>query len=120
MDRITLSNMKFFSRHGCEDFEQRKGQVFEVDVVMLTDLEKPSVSDRLCDAVDYAEVHARIRSVMEQERHDLLEKVAGRIAEVVLQDPRIRAAIVRVRKPAVLLSGILDGVEVELHRGDFG
>jgi dihydroneopterin aldolase len=116
MDKITLHNMKFFGYHGCEHFEQQKGQGFEADVDIFTDMKKAGNTDCLLDAVNYAEIFEKIKLVMEKERHDLLERVAQRVAERVLEDNRVEAVIVRVRKPGVPLSGFLDWVQVEIAR----
>ena len=116
MDKVTLYNMKFFGFHGCEEFEQRNGQVFEVDVEFQTDLTVAGQTDSLADAVNYVEIFSRIKSVVEQERYRLLERVAQRIADVVLEEERIVSTTIRVRKPSVPLSGLLDGVQVEIHR----
>ena len=116
MDKVTLYNMKFFGFHGCEEFEQRNGQVFEVDVEFQTDLSLAGKTDDLADAVNYVEIFSRIKTVVEKERYRLLERVAQRIVDVVLEEDRIVSATVRVRKTAVPLSGLLDGVQVEIHR----
>jgi dihydroneopterin aldolase len=117
MDKITLYNMKFFGYHGCEEFEQRNGQTFEVDAELFTSLEKAGRSDSLADAVNYVNIFERIRDVVETERHQLLERLAQQIADAVLAEPRITSVVVRVRKPAVPLPGMLDGVQVEIRRG---
>lgn len=117
MDKITLYNMKFFGYHGCEEFEQRNGQTFEVDAELFTSLEKAGQSDSLADAVNYVNIFERIRDVVETERHQLLERLAQQIADAVLAETRITSVVVRVRKPAVPLPGMLDGVQVEIRRG---
>ena len=116
MDSITLQNMKFFGYHGCENFEQRQGQTFEADVVILTDTRDAGESDALQDAVNYVDIFAKIKNVMEMERYDLLERLAQRTAERVLEDTRVQAVTVRVRKPGVPLQGFLDCVQIEIYR----
>ena len=116
MDKITLRNMKFFGYHGCEEFEQRKGQKFEADVELVADMRAASLSDDLTEAVNYVDIFEKIKAVTEKERYCLLERLAQRIADIVLEDKRVQATTVRVRKPAVPLSGFLDCVEVEIHR----
>ena len=116
MDKITLQNMKFFGYHGCEEFERREGQIFQADVEIMTDARAAGKSDALADAVNYVDIFAKIKEVMEAERHDLLEKVAQRVADRVLEDSRIHAVTVRVRKPGVPLQGFLDWVQVEICR----
>ena len=116
MDKITLSNMKFFGYHGCEDFEKNNGQIFEVDAEILADLKTAGQTDSLGDAINYVDIFNKIKTVMEKERHDLLERVAQRLAACVLEESRIVAVIVRIRKPAVPLPGMLDWVQVEIRR----
>ena len=116
MDKITLSNMKFFGYHGCEDFEKNNGQIFEVDAEILTDLKKAGQTDSLGDAINYVDIFSKIKNVMEKERYDLLERVAQRLAACVLEESRIVAVIVRIRKPAVPLPGMIDWVQVEIRR----
>ena len=116
MDKVTLSNMKFFGYHGCDEHEQLNGQNFETDVELMADLQTAGQTDRLCDAVNYVDIFEKIKQVMEKERYDLLERVAHRVAECVLEDCRINAVVVRVRKPAVPLSGMIDWVQVEIRR----
>lgn len=116
MDKITLQNMKFFGYHGCEEFEKRQGQAFEADVIIMTDTRAAGASDALTDAVNYVGIFEKIKHVMEVERYDLLEKLAQRTADRVLEDPQVQAVIVRVRKPGVPLQGFLDCVQVEIYR----
>ena len=116
MDKITLSNMKFLGYHGCEDFEKNNGQIFEVDAEILTDLKTAGQTDFLGDAINYVDIFNKIKTVMEKERYDLLERVAQRLAACVLEETRIVAVIVRIRKPAVPLPGMLDWVQVEIRR----
>ena len=116
MDKIALKNMKFFGYHGCENFEQSKGQTFEVDVELWADTMAAGLSDDLTDAVNYVDIFEKVKDVTEKERYCLLERLAQRIADRVLEDVRVQATTVRLRKPAVPLSGFLDCVEVEIHR----
>ena len=46
----------------------------------------------------------------------LLETLAGRIADFALQDPKITLAWVRIRKPHVALPGALDYLGIEITR----
>jgi len=116
MDKVTLANMKFFGYHGCEEAEKRNGQVFAVDAEILLNLSVAGKTDCLNDAVNYVEIYENIKSVMENERYDLLERVAERLTERILEDIRVAGVILRIRKPGVPLSGILDWVQIEIRR----
>lgn len=68
----------------------------------------------MSDTVDYDALYRTCEHIVTQRSFALLETLADRIAEACMQDPRIRALVVRVRKPR-----LLDGAtpEVELHYG---
>ena len=86
VDKITLHNMKFHGYHGCEEFEKQYGQVFEVDLDVMVDANLAGTTDCLTDAVNYVAIFESVKRILEQERHNLLERVAQRIAEQVLQE----------------------------------
>jgi len=66
---------------------------------MAADLATAGASDALGDTVDYAAVALAAQRVVAGERHQLLERLAQRIADDVLAvDPRMEAVTVTVRK----------------------
>jgi dihydroneopterin aldolase len=85
--------------HGALPEEQERAQPFEVDLDLDVDLTAAATTDDLADTVDYGAVTAMAARVVQDERHRLLERVAGRIADDVLAaDGRISAVTVVVRK----------------------
>ena len=63
------------------------------------DLAPAGRSDRLADTVDYGAVVAAAQHVVTAEHHQLLERLAARIAaDVAATDARIAAVTVTVRK----------------------
>lgn len=85
--------------HGALPEEQDRAQPFEVDLDLHVDLAAAGASDALTDTVDYGAVTALAAAVVEGERHQLLERLAARIAEDVLAaDARVAAVTVTVRK----------------------
>lgn len=110
-----MEGMAFFGRHGVPAEERRLGARFVVDVLLDCDLAPASASDRLADTVDYSEAYQMVRNVVEGESHQLLEAVAGRIADRMLQLDRVAAATVRVRKRPPL-AGEFRAFGVEITR----
>ena len=99
MDRILLRGLRVMGTHGVLPEEQTRAQPFEVDLELSVDLSSASRSDELDDTVDYGEVTAVVAGVVESEHVALLERLAGRITEVVLGlDERIAAVDVTVTK----------------------
>ena len=117
-DRIILEGMVFFGFHGTRPEESTLGQPFVVDVALHLDLRAAGEADDLAATVDYSQVHASARAIVEGPALKLTEAVAERIATTVLADhPRVQAVEVRVRKPNVRLGDtVLKGSVVEILR----
>src|SRR3979409_2632205 len=98
MDRIALDGMVFSGRHGVRPAERAEPQEFKVDVRVDADLLAPGRSDRVEDTVDYRQIHAIAKSVIEGESAKLIETLAQRIAERVLGLDRVASVSVRVAK----------------------
>ena len=100
-DRITLSGLRVFGRHGVFDHERADGQEFLVDVTAWMELDAAAASDDLADTLDYGVLAHRVADLVGGEPCRLIEAVAGRVAEDVLAfDPRLYAVEVTVHKPS--------------------
>jgi dihydroneopterin aldolase len=115
MDRILMEGMAFFGRHGVFPAERELGARFTVDVELEGDLHAAGRSDRLDDTIDYTRAYELIREVVEGEPCRLLETVAERITERLLQLPRVQRATVRVHKRPPL-DGEFRSFGVEISR----
>ena len=115
-DRIVLRNMQFSGRHGVYDHELVNPQPFEVDVELVLNLQPAGVDDELEKSVDYGKVYDAVRQIVESTSYRLLEALAEAISHEVLADFGVEEVTVRVRKPAVRLSGPLDYAGVESRR----
>lgn len=116
MDRIALVGIEAFAHHGVLDHERELGQRFVVDVVLELDLAPAAASDDLADTVDYGQLAGRVAHLATAPPAALVETVAGRIAEVCLEDPRVAAAEVTVHKPSAPLPVAAREVSVTLRR----
>lgn len=116
-DRISLEGMRFYGYHGCLPEERARGQAFLVDVVLTLPLAAAGASDDLAATVNYAEVFALARSVVEGTPCRLIEAVAERIARGVLaRFTRVEAVRVTVHKPAAPLPGVFHDAAVTVVR----
>lgn len=116
VDRILLEGLEFFGRHGCLDAERALGQKFVADIEVACDLSRAGETDDLGDTLDYVRIFHIAREEIEGEPRNLLEAVAARIAERVLQDERALSVCVRIRKPHVALPATLGFLGVEIVR----
>jgi len=96
---IALRGLRVLGVHGAGPEEQDRAQPFQVDIHLAADLAAAGASDALADTVDYASVAAAAERVVAGEHHQLLERLATRITDVVLGlDPRIASVTVTVTK----------------------
>jgi len=116
MDRILVSGLREMGVHGVLAEEQERPQPFRVDLELLVDLSPAGASDALADTVDYGSLSEAVRAIVASEHHQLLERLAARIAEVCRADPRVRGVIVEVRKLEPPLPGDIDYVGVRIER----
>lgn len=114
--RVSLRNMQFFAYHGVFGAERELGQRFEVDVDLFVDVTQASRTDDLADAVNYVEVYSVVKQLVEGKPFNLIEALAGTIADEIVRTFPVEKVTVRVRKPSVALAGILEDTEVELSR----
>jgi dihydroneopterin aldolase len=115
MDRIALEGMVFSGRHGVRPAEREQAQEFKVDVKLETDLLEAGRSDRVEDTVDYRRVYAIAKEIVEGESVQLIETLAYRIAERVLDLKRVAAVSVQVAKRPESMRPI-DAASVKIRR----
>lgn len=97
-DLIELRGLTALGVCGALPEEQTRAQPLQVDLDIHADLGTAGDSDDLDDTVDYGAVCELVERVVTTERFHLLERLAARIAEVVLSDDRVQGVTVAVRK----------------------
>ena len=107
---IELYGLELFGYHGVLESEKTNGQRFLYDLWL--DVGERGRSDRIEDAVDYREVVEAVREVHETP-HELLESLAGDVADALLERFGLEGVRLRVRKPDVGLPVEFSAVSVE-------
>ncbi len=115
-DQIDLEGIEVYARHGVLASEQEKAQVFRIDVSVFTDLGAAGASDDLDDTLDYSELALEVREVVGSESHRLIERVAARVAEVVMAHDRVDACRVTIHKPGAPIEVAFGDVSVTIER----
>ncbi len=115
-DRIALRGLRVRGHHGVFDHERRDGQDFVVDVTAWLDLAAAAASDALADTLDYGALARRVAAVVGGPPADLIETVAGRVADEVLTDTRVTAVEVTLHKPQAPIPLEFADVAVVVHR----
>jgi dihydroneopterin aldolase len=120
VDVIRIVGLREMGVHGALPEERSRPQPFEVDVELEVDLRAAGASDDLEDTVDYGAVCEAVARVVSSESFQLLERLASRIADMCLADPRVQCASVEVRKlhPPVRTAVAYTAVRVERRAGE--
>lgn len=94
---LTLTGVRATGHHGVFDFERREGQQFVVDAELV--VRRPNTSDDLATTVDYGGLASALVADIERDPVDLIETLAGRLADTCLATPFVERATVTVHKP---------------------
>lgn len=119
-DRIELRGLTVRGRHGVFDHERAQGQDFVVDITVWIDLVDAATSDDLADTYDYGALAQRAADIVAGPARNLIETVAGEIAEDVMNDKRVHAVEVTVHKPQAPIPHTFADVAVVARRSRRG
>ena len=118
---VRLVNAVFYGHHGVMQEEHRVGGRYEVDVSVGIDFEAAALHDDLTRTVDYEQVYDFVRALVTENNFYLIEKLAYRIAQKVLDTyPDVEGVEVTVRKPNPPVGGPCDRAEATYTIDDPG
>lgn len=120
MDTITITGITANGTHGVLDFEHERAQTFVVDATLGLDLARAGRTDALGDTVDYGAIAKGVVAIIEGEHVDLIERLAARIADMILSFPAVRRATVTVHKPHAPITVPFADVAVTITREKVG
>lgn len=86
MDIIYLRQLKIDTIIGVFDWERQIKQTVVLDLEMATDIRKAAVTDNLDDTLNYKAVAKRLIDFVSHSEFQLVETLAERITEIVLNE----------------------------------
>lgn len=113
--KIYLKGVKAYGYIGYLPEENVLGQWFEVDATLWVDFEKSTYSDELEDTVNYISCIRKIENLIQTKKFKLIERLAGAIADSLLEDPKIAQAEIKIIKHPPI-PDFLGSVAVEITR----
>jgi dihydroneopterin aldolase len=119
-DRIELRGLTVRGRHGVYGHERTDGQDFVVDITVWIDLVEAAASDDLSDTYDYGVLAQRAAEIVGGPARNLIETVAGEIADDVMHDKRVHAVEVVLHKPQAPMRHAFADVAVVARRSRGG
>ena len=115
LNKIHLKGVKAYGYVGYLPEENVLGQWFEVDATLWVDFEKSTQSDDIEDTVNYISCIRKIETLIQTQKFKLIERLAGAISEVLLEDIKIEQVEVKIIKHPPI-PNFLGSVAVEIVR----
>ena len=115
-DRIEIRGLELLVYCGVLPEEQARRQPFLFDLDLSLDLAAAAASDDLADTADYGSLIDLLADALAVERFQLLERLAGRVAELVFDNTGVDAVTVTVRKLRPPVAAHVDTTGVRIHR----
>jgi len=116
MNKIFIHDLRVHTRIGVYDWERRLPQAVRLDVEMSLASDRVFATGDFADALDYAAVVKRLQVLAADHPHQLLERFAQAIADVVQDEFGAPWVKVRVAKLAPI-AGVRElGIEIERAR----
>ena len=112
---IILRNVRFHAFHGVMPQERKVGADFLVNLRVGYPLEQAMQSDEVSDTLNYAALYEVVKTEMMQPSN-LLEHVAGRIADAVVKRfPQVTSIDLDLTKQNPPMGADCEGAGVEIH-----
>lgn len=111
---ISLKNLRAKAIIGVHDWEQKLKQNIIINIVVRLKDEKSTSSDLLADTLDYQILQDGIIELVESKPFGLIERMAGEIVDLVLDQSLIDHVSVEVDKPGAL--NYCDSVSVQMEK----
>jgi dihydroneopterin aldolase len=116
MDRIEIRDLTIPCRVGVTPAERRRPRPLVVSVSLLADLRAAAARDDIRQTVDYAALRDRIAVRAAARPCRLIERVAQRVVDCCLENPRVAAVRVTVFKPGALAGALGPAVTIVRRR----
>lgn len=116
MDIIYLKDLRIDTIIGIYDWERRMKQTIILDLEMATDISKAADSDNIDDTLNYKSVAKRVIRFVEESQFELVETLAERITEIILNEFNVPWCKLTLNKKGAV-RGVRD-VGVIIERGE--
>ncbi len=88
-------------RIGVTDEEREQERQVFANITLPCDVTRAARDDSIDDTINYSSVYKAVRSVAQGREYKLIETLAERIAETLLEQFHVSPVVVEIRKPGV-------------------
>ncbi len=116
MDIVYIRDLRIETVIGIYDWEREIRQTVSLDLEMGTDISKAAQSDHIDDTLDYKSVAKHLIEFVENSEFQLVETMAERISEIVLNEFNVPWMKLRLSKPGAVTGSQDVGVIIEREK----
>jgi len=102
MAQIRITDLTLRTIIGINDWERKKKQDIVINILIDFDATRAAVSDNISDTVNYKALKQNIIQLVEASNFFLLEKLTAEVLKLIMEDPQVEKATVRIDKPQAL------------------
>ena len=113
MDHVFIEDLRIETVIGIYDWERKIRQVVALDLEMAFDNRRPAASDRIDDTLNYKAVSKRLIAFVEGSDFQLVETLAERCAQIVLDEFKVPWLRLKLSKPGAVRGSKAVGVVIE-------
>ena len=113
MDVVFIEELRIQTTIGIYDWEKEIRQEISLNIQLANDNRVAAASDNICDTVNYKAVAKRLINYVEGNRFELVETLAERCAEIILNEFNVPWVKLRASKPGAVRGSVAVGVEIE-------
>ena len=99
---IHIADLKLRAVIGVNEWEKRKRQNIIITAMIEYDATRAVKSDHVRDAMDYKKVKQSIIQLIKKNHYQLLEKLVAAVLDLIMRNPKVIRANVRIDKPLAL------------------
>ena len=116
MDIVFIKDLDVETVIGIYDWERKIRQTVRLNLEMSSDIRKGAATDRIEDALNYKAVAKRLIAFVEASRFQLVETLAERCAEIVLEEFPVDWLRLELDKPGAVRGSKSVGIRIERGR----
>ena len=114
--RVEISGLSLYTHHGVEEAERKVGQRLIFDLSFELGECDATVTDRVEDTVDYADVCQQVALAAQERSYKTLERLCSAVADRMIDRYGAEAVTVRASKPEPPMALPVDEVSVEVWK----
>ncbi len=114
---IKIKNLRLQTVVGVYDWEEKINREIIINAEIETDFKNSLISDDLADAIDYETITSKIKNLIATSRFKLVERMAQKVADVIMEDSRVKKCRVEIDKIGAVEAVESFAVVVEGNRG---